>query len=205
METFDNLYQSYLQLLAEYESKTFISGNAGRITKSPSTLRNEERLALKELILNSLNNYHDTSGNTYTLEKMNLFENAIDWKNMSYKLYNYGPNGNEIKLEKMGAFSGVDERRRAFMKALWAQVLIPLQPNEYLESQIVQYFVDGTFDFNRDSGSDELTALFQDLILDRELIEEHPRVISTTPAVIPTDFIVIEDQLPKNENTLCNV
>jgi len=91
------------------------------------------------------------------------------------------------------------------MKALWAQVLIPLQPNEYLESQIVQYFVDGTFDFNRDSGSDELTALFQDLILDRELIEEHPRVISTTPAVIPTDFIVIEDQLPKNENTLCNV
>lgn len=90
---------------------------------------------------------------------------AIDWKNMSYKLYNYGPNGNEIKLEKMGAFSGVDKRRRAFMKALWAQVLIPLQPNEYLESQIVQYFVDGTFDFNRDSGSDELTALFQDLIL----------------------------------------
>lgn len=204
LETFDNLYQSYLQLLAEYESKTFISGNAGRITKSPGALRNEEHLALKELILNSLNNYHDASGNTYTLDKMNLFENAIDWKNMSYKLYNYGPNGNEIKLEKMGAFSGVDDRRKTFIKALWAQALIPLQPDEHLENQIRQYFADGTFDFNRGLDNEELTALYRDLILDRELIEEEPQVISHRVAVIPTDFIVIQEKLPENTSTLCN-
>lgn len=203
LETFESLYQAYQQQAAEYDSKLLMVDSASRISKSPGTLRHEEQLALKELIFYALNNYHGAVGNTYSLEKMNLFENAIDWKNMSYRLYNYGPNGKEVTAEKLGFYSGIDERRKAFLKALWAQALIPLQPHLILEGKIGQYFADGTFDFEGGFATDDLTALYQELIQERQLIEQEPQEIPLGVEIIPTDFLIIQDTLPENPNTLC--
>jgi hypothetical protein len=205
LETFNALYQGYLQQTAEYESRAFVNRGPSGI-RSPGLMRREEHLALKELVLHCLNNLHGPSGSDYTLENMNLFENAIDWNNMSYKLYNYGPNPKHIVLDKLGAFAGADDRRRSFLTAPWAQVLIPLQPFDHLERQVGQYFLDGTFDFEGDLADDELAALYRDLVLDRALAAEDPRTTIRTE-VIPTDLVVIntEDlpgQLPVNEAAL---
>ncbi|HEX5154408.1 MAG TPA: hypothetical protein VFW07_23340 [Parafilimonas sp.] len=210
LETFNRLYQSYQQLLAEYESKAFISGNPNAITTSPGILRQEENLAMKERVLYLLNN-HDNGGeeNEYTIDKLNFFENAIDWNNMSYKLYNYGPNIHDIKLEKKGVFSGVDDRRRAFMKALWAQVLVPIQPIPREEDQILQYFTDGTFDFegalDTQKKKDDLTALYQNLIQGREISKKKPKTKMIRTDTIPTDLIYLYDDtnMPKERETLC--
>jgi hypothetical protein len=202
LETFQNLYQGYLQILADYESRAFLATNVERIAKSPGTMRNEERLAIKELVMYALNNLHQNPGNNYTLEKMNLFENAIDWKNMAYKLYNYGPNMNEILLDKMGAYIATDERRRAFLKSLWAQVLIPLQPIEQLEKQVGLYIDTGSFDLESEFTDEALTVLYRDLILERELLNEQPRQTSRH-TVIPTDFVMLRDTLPVNDDTPC--
>jgi len=189
LDTFGRLYQGYLQQLAEFEARSYAAGRGGAAV-SPGTQRREEHRALKELVLHALNNLHGAEGNAYTLERMNLFENAIDWNNMNYRLFNYGPSGDEVLLEKLGAFAGGDERRRAFLTALWAQVLVPLQPHEHLEGQVARYLTTGAFDFDGDLGDEELTALYTDLVLERALVAETPES-SSREEVLPTDLVVI--------------
>lgn len=207
LDTFEKLYQAYLQLEAEFESKQLSSGNPVAVTRNPASMRHEEQQAVKELVLYSLNNLHTFNGNNYSLERMQLFESSIDWKNLSYRLYNYGPNLPHILMEKEGLFSGVDERRRAFQTALWAQVMIPVQADVNLESLIGQYFLDGTFDFTGEfENADELTALLQNLVLERSLVEEDPIVTPLGKEIIPTDLILVRDDLPENpDDTLCDL
>jgi hypothetical protein len=124
---------------------------------------------------------------------------------VSYRLYNYGPNGAETLLESLGFFRAADARRRAFLTAHWAQVLLPLQPKEELEQAMIRYFEsDHEFSFEQDLSTDELTALYQDLILGRRLAEESPEV-EYRQEVVPTDFIVLmpDDALPENPQTAC--
>lgn len=200
LETFSSLYQGYLQQAAEYESRSY-SSQVPRHGRSPSSLRLEEHDALKELVLHALNNYTEPLGNRYTLEKMNLFENAIDWKNMAYRVFTYGPNLQHILFEKAGVFAGADDRRKAFLTALWAQVMIPLQPHEHLEKQIGQYLTEGIFDFEGDLGDEELTALYRDLVLQRALVEEEPTT-TTREETIPTDLVVIATEALATELSL---
>ncbi len=206
LDTFDNLYDAYLKLAAEYDSKALMLNSRNGMTKSPGTLRQEELLALKELVLFSLNNLRGANGNKYDPETINFFENTIDWKNMTFRLFNYGPNSKEITLEKAGVFSGVDDRRIAFLKALWAQVLIPALPDPALEGKVTQFFADGTFNFEGGFSDDELAALYQELIQERKLIEESP-VYASPPRIetIPTDLIILKDDLPTNPDTACSL
>jgi hypothetical protein len=201
LHTFSSLYQSYLQQMAEYENRLLTMTSSERITTSPGNMRREEQQAIKEIVLHILNNYHNDNDNQYTLDRINFFENAIDWSNMSYRLFNYGPNLKEIKLEKIGAYKHVDDRRKAFLKAHWAQVMLPVHGNQHLEAQVHQFFDNGTFDFEGEFSNDELTALYQDLILGREMIGDaestHRRL------TIPTDFIMVQDELPENDEHTC--
>lgn len=209
LDTYNALYQSYLQQVAEYESKLFTSGAKGMLTRNPESMREEEMLAIKEKVLYCMNNFWNTTDtNEYNFMHMNLFENAVDWSNVSYKLYNYGPNADNIRLEKGGIFDGADDRRKAFIKSLWAQVLIPLQDNETLETAMRKYLTDrnydiGQFALNSELESDEMTALYQDLILNRELSKSNVDPISKRCTLIPTDFIYLKSKLPRNKNTKC--
>lgn len=203
LETFNVLYQSYLRLLAEYESKQLMGRPSG-LTRSPGTMRLEESASLKERILHVLNNYHGRRGNVYDLGRMNLFENGLDWKNMSFRLYNYGPNWGDIVREKDGIFAGTDDRRTAFLKSLWAQVLIPAHPHPHLEKQITRYFENAAFDLEGDlRPGEELAVLYQNLVLERQLIDESPETIPVRTEVIPTDLVRIREDLPSNPTTLC--
>jgi hypothetical protein len=201
METFSALYQSFLQLQAEYESKMFMAGRTDRITKNPLTLRDEEMLAVKERVLYALNNIHQTTGtNQYTIEKLNFLENAIDWNNIQYRLFQYGPNNDLVALEKEGYFTGVDARRVAFIKALWVQVLIPVLPDEVYERPVLQYFSNDDYDFSSTSNimeiNDDLDTLYQDLLLRREQLQsDAPPAPETEEVRIPTDFIYVEDNI----------
>lgn len=201
LDTFSSLYQAYLQQMAEYENRLLTMTSSERITTSPGNMRREEQQAIKEIVLHILNNYHNDNDNDYTLDRIIFFENAIDWNNMSYRLYNYGPNLKEIKLDKIGVFKHVDDRRKAFFKAHWAQVMIPVHANQHLEAQVHQFFDNGTFDFEGEFTNDELTALYQNLILGREMIGDaestHRRM------TIPTDFVMLQDELPENDDHTC--
>lgn len=209
LDTFTSLYQAYLQQMAEYENRLLMMDSAERMTTSPGNMRREEWLAIKELALHTLNNYHSDRGNSYDLERINFFENAIDWNNMSYRIFNYGPNLKEILMDKLGMYQHVDDRRRVFLKAHWAQVLIPVHEHEtgHFEAQVMQYFdEDGTFNFEGDFKHEELVALYQDLILGREQPSD-PKPIGP-PKTIPTDFVVIQEPeleklLPKNDDHVC--
>ncbi len=209
LETFERLYQAYVQQVAEYDARVMSARRETRGLKSPGTLRAEELLALKELVMYALNTLHDPAhGNKYTPEALNLFENAIDWENLSYRLFNYGPSYETVSLEKQGVFEGVDDRRVAFLKASWAQVMIPLQENEQLEAQTTQYFADGSTNFEArfgttDEAKDELTALYQALVQERALLAKQPDVICLGEEVLPTDFIVVVDERPGDPDALC--
>lgn len=201
LDTFSRLYQSYLQQVAEYETRLLTMGDEARSTRSPGMMRQEERTAVKELVLHTLNNLPMYHGNNYDYRRINFFENAIDWNNMSYRLFNYGPNLKQIVLDKLGAYQHIDARRRAFLQAHWAQVLIPVHENPHLEAQVVQYFDNGNFDFEGEFSEEELTALYQDLILGREMLDE---IESTTETItIPTDFVMVQDSLPVNDDHDC--
>jgi len=204
LETFDALYQAYLQQLADYETKAMMLNNVDRVARSPETLRKEEAIAMKELVLYALNSLHAPDGNEYrSLDKINFFENALDWDNMNFRLFNYGPNASEVEKDQRGVFGGVDDRRRAFLKAAWAQALIPVRPDLRFEQQVGQYFVDGTFDFEHGFEIDELTALYQALINDRARIAKEPPPTPIGHEVLPTDFIVIQEELPVNPDSPC--
>jgi len=201
LETFTTLHQAYLQQLAEYESRHYGSQTGG-LTKSSTVLREEESRSLKEIMLNTLNNYHGNQQSHYSLNRINLFEHGIDWKNMSYRLYNYGPKKSDIEMENLGLLNGVDARRRAFLSAHWAQVLLPLPENPHLEKQLLLYFKNGTTDLEGELDDDELAALYQNLIQQRDLSKENPQQTHRRE-ILPTDFVVLktDDNLPMN-NTL---
>lgn len=207
LETFGALYQAYLQQVAEYESQTYTDTAPRGLSKSPASLRDEEHRALKELVLHSLNNLHGEHGNAYTLERLNLLENGIDWKNMSYRLHRYGPNMDLVLFDKQGLLKGVDEKRRTFLAAHWAQALIPVQPDEHLEQRILAYMDSGQADLEGQLDDDRLAALYQDLILDRLSNAEVPEE-THRKEVVPTDLIVLktsdlDDMLPSNPNSPC--
>jgi hypothetical protein len=202
--TFNSLYQAYLQQLADYESRHFSLTTANGLTKAPATMRHEEQLAIKERVLHTLNNYHQPAGNSYSLNRITLFESAIDWKNISYRLYNYGPNQAALELEHAGIFKGADARRKAFLTAHWAHVLIPLQPDPNREQAMLKYFESGADNVEDLLQNEELAAFYQSLVLDRELADVDPEVVYR-PEVVPTDLVVLklDDTLPENPNTGC--
>jgi hypothetical protein len=204
LDTFEALYQAYAQQLADYENKAMMLDKSDRITTSPGTMRRQEAAAVKELVLYALNNYYDpATGNAYGLEKINFFENALDWDNMSFRLFNYGPNADELDREKQGVFIGADDRRQAFLTAGWAQVLVPAQADERLEAQVGQYFVDGSFDFEKGfKNIDELTALYQTLITERGRADQ-PQPKPIGHEVLPTDLLYIQEDLPENAESPC--
>lgn len=208
LETFGTLYQAYLQQLAEYEARNFALSDAKRdaLSKSPGTMRGEEHRSLKELVIHALNNHQKANGSEFSFDRMNLFEHAIDWPNISYKLYNYGPSLEKLALEAKGIFKGADARRKAFMTATWAQVMIPLQSDSRFEQALLTYLESGEADLEKDIESDELAALYQALIQSRALLQEDPQV-RTRREVVPTDLIVIkpDGELPVNEQTQCTV
>lgn len=207
LDTFASLYQAHLQQLAEYDTRSTFAQAVNGLSKSPATMRREEHLALKELVLHALNNTHSNDGNVYSLEKINFFEHALDWNNMSFRLYNYGPNAAEVLLEKSGVFAGTDDRRRAFVIAPWCQAMLPVQPDDGMEERVRQFFRDGSVDLesgvDTDAEMDELTALYQDLVQERARIGQAPQVLSHREEVIPTDLIVIGKSLPENTGTAC--
>ena len=190
LETFSALYQAYLQQVADYENRSFLESDSIGSPTSPGRFREQEKLVIKEQVMHVLNNLHGQHDNRYSMQKLNLFEHAIDWKNISYRLYNYGPNLNQIGYEEHGLYEFADDRRKAFLNAHWAQVMIPLNENENLEGQMVKYFEEGHFDFQDGFSTDELTALFQDLILQREQKGETDD--QCRRVILPTDLVVIK-------------
>lgn len=210
LDTFSKLYQAYLEQVVEYENKKFaLTGEESKRT-SPANMRQEERAVVKDLVLEALNNYHEENGDRFDLDRINFFENVIDWQNMSYRLYTYGPNANEVRLEKNGFYHNIDDKREAFLKAHWAQVLIPVDedPANLLEAKMMQYFQDGSFDFEDGFEEDELTALYQDLILGREELQENPGILRECKVTLPTDLVTIwtqeEMELPEYSDNDCS-
>lgn len=206
LDTFGTLYQAYLQQLADYESRTFISGPPVH-GKSPGAMREEERRSLREILIHALNGVHDQPSppNTYTHDRINLFEHGIDWENISYRLYTYGPNLAEIRYDDAGVFYGADARRRAFLTAHWAQVMLPLPEDPTLEKAMLAYFESGATEIGADLTTDELTQLWADVINERSKLGDKPPPLSTTELVLPTDHVVLmpDDEFPKNPNTAC--
>lgn len=203
LETFDALYQAYLQQLADYETRAMMANATERVSRPPATLRREEAVAIKELVLHALNNLHGAAGNRYDIEKINFLEHVLDWENMNFRLFNYGPAAREPDWDKRGVFASVDDRRRNFLKAAWAQVLVPAQENPLLEEKLGRYFENGSLDFEGGFGIDELTALYQELVNDRARIAERPDPRPLGHEVLPTEFIVLatpdlEAELPAN-------
>lgn len=206
LECFSALYQAHQQQVAAYESARALStGPTG--TKSPGTLREEERRALREIVLHLLNRVQDAPDpdTVYTFDRLNLFEHAIDWPNMSWRLYNYGPSLEEIAMERRGVFEGADARRRAFLTAPWAQVMLPLSDKSALEQAMLAYFESGATEIGAELGNDELTALWADVISRRSELAEAPEPVSKREIVLPTDLIVLspDGSLPENPDTAC--
>ena len=207
LEVFGKLYQSYLQLAAEYESKRFL-GTRSLLARSPGSMRLEEQEALRNVIIHALNGVWPSGGpqNQYDFDRLNLFEHAIDWDNMTYRLYNYGPDVREVGLDHRGVFSDADDRRRDFLTAAWAQVMLPLSAEPALERAMLAYFGNGSTAIGADLSNDELAALWADAIARRDLYAEHPEPISTREVTLPTDHIVLrtDDSLPANLPTACS-
>ncbi len=213
MEAFERLNQAYYQMEAEYQSRLLVK-KQDDFRRSPGIMRNEEERVIKDRVIRSLHNLHPSSqGNgLISPDHYKLFEHAIDWDNISYRLYNYGPKASELVFEKMGLYKGADERRKAFMNALWAQVLIPLHEDEMLESFMMGYIHTGevkTLDELIDAGAmpdgeiDEIAAIYRDIILRRQQIAEEPAE-TYRHEIIPTELMIIyegsdELDMPENE------
>lgn len=191
LDTFANFYRAHLQLVADWESRNFMANDrVTRLAKPSALLRAEEHAAVKERVLHTLNNVPGPNDAVFTLERMNLLEHALDWENMTYRIFNYGPNADEIRIEKAGAFQGVDTRRRAFTTALWAQVMIPVSGNPHHVDQVIRYFEDETIDFEGELQNEELVALYRDFVLGME--EEPSEVLPPRFEVVPTEFVVLK-------------
>jgi hypothetical protein len=205
LRTFDAFYQAHLQLVAAYENRAYQS-DASALAAAPDFLRREEQAAVKERVLHAINGIHDTTPLTYDIDKLALFEHALDWENMTYRLFNYGPSSDELRYERLGVLLGSDDRRRQFLTATWAEVMIPVQPHQGLEEQILAYFGDGSGSLDAaiapgEHHMDELAALYRDLVLSRAIGEAQSGTI--TYAWVPTDLVALyrptlASELPRN-------
>jgi hypothetical protein len=170
-------------------------------------MRAEERRALRELLIHALNGVKDAPDprNRYSFERINLFEHGIDWDNMSYRLYTYGPSLNEIRHDLLGVFEGADTKRRAFLNAHWAQVMLPLSAEPALEQAMLAYFETGATQIGAELETDELTQIWADVINERGRLAEQPQPLSKRELVLPTDHIVLlpDEQYPSNPDTHC--
>lgn len=208
LQTFEALYQAYAQQLADHDSLAMLAGT-GFAPRSPGTLRLEEARVVKERVMQVLNRLHGEAGDdgaageACSLERLQFFEHALDWRNLNLRLYNYGPGPGEALLAKDGVFTGADEARRLFLLAPWAQVMVPVQPDERLEGQVIRYIETGGFDFEAGFDADELTALYQELLAERALTDDDSRVTVLGTEVVPTDLLVLSDRLPENAASPC--
>jgi hypothetical protein len=199
LETFSRLNQAYYQLVADYEGR-----RGARIQQprrdSPGLMRIEEHETIKARVITALHNkYSSTPNSPPTLDELRLYEHAIDWENLSFRVFGYGANGAQVAHEKLGLFDGADERRKQIMNALWSQVMIPLREDERFEQVLLHYLETGVVDFEAnllaalDDGVgvplDELTAIYRDLVLQRQRLPEVPPV--HRQEVVPTDLIII--------------
>jgi hypothetical protein len=210
LRTFESFYQAYLQQVAAYENQYYSSAPTGP-QRSPGNMRREERIALKERVINALHALHPTGNTTIPIERLELFEHAIDWDSMSYRMFNYGPSDEGMALENEAVLTGGDEDRRRFLLSSWAQVMIPLQPHDGLVAQFLDFLGDGSGSVaDAISGEpsavpeiDELTALYRDLVLSRSLIDESPPSGRPRFVTLPTDLIALFEpnlaaNLPRN-------
>jgi hypothetical protein len=217
METFDRLNQAWYQMDADYQARLLMK-NGNDFRANPGLMRQDEQKVIKDRVIKSLLDLHSASpGNVPDLDQLKLFEHAIDWDNMSYRLYNYSPKGVELVYEKLGLYKGADERRKAFVNALWAQALIPLKADERLESFMMGYFQTGqvkTLDELIEEGAepdgviDEIAAIYRDIILKRDQLAEQP-LETHRREIVPTELMVIHEgsdslALPVNETAMEN-
>ncbi|MCC7434695.1 MAG: hypothetical protein IT363_08410 [Methanoregulaceae archaeon] len=202
LDTFEKLYQGFVQLVAEHDARQSLGATSG-LTRNPSSLREEERAAVKELVLHSMNNLHAPHGAIYSQDAMHFFESALDWKNMVYRAYRYGPSMTEVDRDHDGIFNGADDRRRDLLSAAWAQVMLPVVPDPRLEGKVIKYFDDGSMDLEGGFTKDELTALYQDLVLGRDASAQGVTPVPVRKAYIPTDLIELRDDLPPKRQTPC--
>lgn len=202
LETFSRLNQAYYQLLADYEGRRGARSVQPRYRESPGLMRMEEHETLKTRIIAALHRkYSATPGAVPTLDELRLFEHAIDWENISFRLFNYGPSGAQIAYEKLGLYDGADERRKQFMNALWSQAMIPLREDERFEQVLIRYLETGIVDFEADllaalSDTDgdgntlnELTEIYRDLVLQRQRLPDKPPV--HRQELIPTELMIV--------------
>jgi hypothetical protein len=201
LQTHERLYAAYRQLAAEYETRLLMKSKALARATSPAKLRDIERRVIKDRVFQILKAQSSAPDTHLTLDESKLFEHALDWDNVSYRLYNHAPTGAELVQEKLGLYHGADDRRRAFLDATWAQILIPLKNQDVLESMMMAFMLTGetaTLDELIDTGAlpdgelDEIAALYRDIILRRELLAEEPRE-SHREEVVPTDLVMIYD------------
>ncbi len=212
LRTFEAFYQSYMQQLAAWESQFYSDAPKG-LTRSPGLMRRDERVAIKERVIAALDGLYPNSSGTIDIERLELFEHAIDWESVSFRLFNYGPSPDGMELEHSGLLSDADEDRRRFLLASWAQVMIPLQAHDGLTAQFLDFMDGGTGrvadavsdDPTEVIETDELTALYRDLVLSRSLIGENPPPGEPRFVTLPTDLVALfeanlADNLPRNPN-----
>lgn len=207
LETYAALHQSWLQMVADYEGKRFLGKPADG--PSPGTMRREEHVAIKDLVFRALNTLHGAvdPANGYSFDRMALFEHGIDWANMSYRVYDYGPNREKLALEHLGAYRGADATRRSFLTATWAQVMLPFSPNPELERAMLAWFQEGAPQIGGALTDDELATLWADVVAARANLEEPTGEAVSRIVVLPTDHVVLrtEEGLPENDATPCAV
>jgi hypothetical protein len=200
LETFDRLNQAYYQLAADYENRRNQNTLKSMQRASPGLMRQEEMEVIKNRVIRSLHHKYSTTPDAPpSLDELQLFEHAIDWENVSFRLFNYGPSGQQVAQEKLGFYAAADERRKQFMNSLWSQVLLPLQEDQRLEQVMIHFLENGTVDFESDllaaladgeeDPMNELTEIYRDLVLKREQITHQEPVCRQE--IIPTELVVI--------------
>lgn len=205
LRTFEAFYQSHLQLVAAYENQLYLR-NGPPDNRAPGILRREEHTAIKERVLHAINGLRDTTAQSYEIGRLALFEHALDWENMTYRVFNYGPSADQMLIERDGLLAGADDRRRQFLTSTWAEVMVPVQAHAGLEAQLLGYFGDGTGSIDEavtpgPNEMNELAALYRDLVLSRAF--QQPESENTTFATVPTDLVALyrktlDEELPRN-------
>jgi len=205
LETFERLSQAYYQMVADYESRNRLGVLSRPARRAPAILRREEQETLKRRIIDIIRRkYGNSAPNAPTLEEMRLFESAIDWENLTFRLFSYGPDGLQVAYEKLGLLEHADLTRKRFLKAAWAQVMIPLREDKRLEQVLWTYLKNGSVDFeaellseiggNSEEAYNELTAIYRDLVLQRESVPDLPPY--KWHDVLPTDLLVVFSPTP---------
>ena len=205
LSTFEKLYQAHLQAVAEHQGTIVFGTPQGR---SPGSLRLEEQRAIRTRVIEALNARWPVASGTagIPMDRLNLFEHAIDWDNVSYRVFNYGADAGELENERIGLFRGIDPMHRQFLSSAWGEVMLPLSGDVVLERAMLAYFENGTTAIGADLTNDELAALWQDVISRRSAYAAAPDPIARREIVVPTDLVVlrVDDSLPTGLPTPCS-